>query len=161
MPDEPGAFELTRAAVEESAKRRRRPRQHVSPAEVALLSELLDRELRPKQQAPVGPYDLDFYFPIERLCVEVDGAAAHEHRHRSDERRDQYLAKRGIATLRLPARLVFWCPAECAVLIALALASLRSGHAFPTGKLGPVLGVLEELREKRIGQWQLRSAWRP
>ena len=55
----------------------------------------------------MGPFILDFYCDAAKLAVEVDGA---EHgagdRPERDERRDAWLADQGIATLRLPARLI-------------------------------------------------------
>jgi very-short-patch-repair endonuclease len=61
-----------------------------------------------RRQHPIGPYVLDFYCDSAKLAVEVDGQThwlgAQPDR---DERRDAWLALRGIRTLRLPARLVF------------------------------------------------------
>jgi very-short-patch-repair endonuclease len=52
----------------------------------------------------MGPYVLDFYCPRARLAVEVDGIS-HDlgDRPARDERRDMWLASRGIATMRIPA----------------------------------------------------------
>src|SRR5258706_9207259 len=60
-----------------------------------------------RKQHPLGPYVLDFYCDAAKLAVEVDGANhGAGDRPVRDERRDAWLATRGIATLRLPASLI-------------------------------------------------------
>lgn len=54
-----------------------------------------------KRQVPVGPYFLDFYFPEAKLCVETDGEQ-HASRLEADQRRDEFLATCGVATIRIP-----------------------------------------------------------
>jgi len=58
-----------------------------------------------RKQHPIGPYVLDFYYHAARLCVEVDGAG-HVTVWAKDQRRDAWLAEKGIRTLRLSAQLV-------------------------------------------------------
>jgi very-short-patch-repair endonuclease len=79
--------------------------------EMSLPEILLWRQLRNKQtgfhwrkQHPPGPYDLDFYCDDAKLCVEVDGEA-HDRgeQPRRDARRDAFLGKHNILTLRVPA----------------------------------------------------------
>jgi very-short-patch-repair endonuclease len=57
-----------------------------------------------RRQHPVGPYILDFYCPSARLAIEVDGFA-HDTVAQvgHDERRDGFLAGRGIRVLRITA----------------------------------------------------------
>ena len=55
-----------------------------------------------RKQHAAGPYVLDFYCDRARLCVEVDGSS-HELTADHDERRDRYLARWDIMTLRIPA----------------------------------------------------------
>jgi very-short-patch-repair endonuclease len=55
-----------------------------------------------RKQHPAGVYVLDFYCDSLRLCVEVDGES-HDFRITSDRRRDAWLAKLGIHTLRVRA----------------------------------------------------------
>lgn len=57
-----------------------------------------------RKQHSAGPYSLDFYCAAAALCIEVDGKA-HDmgDNPQSDERRDAWLAERGIRTLRIPA----------------------------------------------------------
>jgi very-short-patch-repair endonuclease len=56
-----------------------------------------------RRQHPAGPYVLDFYCDAIKLCVEVDGES-HDFRIGSDQTRDAWLARLGIATLRVPAQ---------------------------------------------------------
>ncbi|WP_293390534.1 endonuclease domain-containing protein [Phenylobacterium sp. RIFCSPHIGHO2_01_FULL_69_31] len=57
-----------------------------------------------RKQHPLGPYVLDFYCHEVRLCVEIDGASHGMGRQaRKDERRDGWVAEKGIRTLRIPA----------------------------------------------------------
>ena len=57
-----------------------------------------------RKQHPAGPYSLDFYCDVAKLCVEVDGEA-HDRgdRPQRDQRRDAWIAAEGIATMRIPA----------------------------------------------------------
>ena len=60
-----------------------------------------------RRQHPVGPWILDFYCHACRLAVEIDGAS-HDKPDliARDRRRAIWLEKRGILTLRIPARAV-------------------------------------------------------
>ncbi len=57
-----------------------------------------------RKQHPAGPYLLDFFCARANLAIEIDGFA-HEtgDRPERDERRDLWLRKRRIDTLRIPA----------------------------------------------------------
>jgi very-short-patch-repair endonuclease len=85
----------------------RRFRRALTPPEarlwVALRGKIL-AALRFRRQHPVGPFVLDFYCDSARLAVEVDGEGHGfgDQPHR-DERRDAWMAERGIRTLRIPA----------------------------------------------------------
>jgi very-short-patch-repair endonuclease len=60
-----------------------------------------------RRQHPIGPYVLDFYCDSAKLAVEVDGQShGFGDRPERDERRDTWLADKGIRTLRLSAELV-------------------------------------------------------
>jgi very-short-patch-repair endonuclease len=65
-------------------------------------------DLKFRKQAPIGPYYLDFYCYSAAVAIEVDGDA-HDmgDNPARDERRDAYLAKRGILTLRFLAADIF------------------------------------------------------
>lgn len=58
-----------------------------------------------RRQHPAGPYVLDFYCDAVRLCVEVDGEN-HAFRSLEDQRRDAWLSRIGVRTLRVPAHQV-------------------------------------------------------
>jgi very-short-patch-repair endonuclease len=100
-----------------STKRARRMRQSLTGPEVGLWVRLRRRQLggfRFRRQHPIGPYILDFYCPEARLAVEIDGAG-HDHpdQVRHDLRRDEWLALKGIRTLRIPSS---WVKSPGAVL---------------------------------------------
>ncbi len=51
----------------------------------------------------MGPYILDFYCAAAKLAVEIDGEShGMGDRPERDERRDAWLAERGVTTLRVP-----------------------------------------------------------
>jgi very-short-patch-repair endonuclease len=59
----------------------------------------------------VGPFVLDFYCSVARLCIEVDGAAhSLGDRPERDERRDAFLRARGIKVVRIAASSVLEDP---------------------------------------------------
>jgi very-short-patch-repair endonuclease len=51
------------------------------------------------QQLPIGPYFADFYCPRAKLVVEVDGSY-HDGQEEYDQRRDVFMAGRGLLVLR-------------------------------------------------------------
>jgi len=57
-----------------------------------------------RRQHPIGPYILDFYCPVARLAIEVDGVI-HDHPdvQARDRQRDAWLTKHGVEVLRIPA----------------------------------------------------------
>jgi very-short-patch-repair endonuclease len=57
-----------------------------------------------RREHPTGEYSLDFYCGDARLAIEIDGEA-HERGDRParDERRDAWLATKGIVTMRVLA----------------------------------------------------------
>ena len=66
----------------------------------------LAREARfppPRVNVRAGPYELDFFWPEERLAVEIDGFRHHSSRPRflGDRRKDAWLLARGITVLHL------------------------------------------------------------
>ncbi|HEX2256668.1 MAG TPA: endonuclease domain-containing protein, partial [Afifellaceae bacterium] len=88
-------------------KRARALRRDMSLPEVKLWQHLRRGQLanlRFRRQHPIGPYILDFYCPAARLAVEVDGwVHDNPEQGRHDERRQAWLAGRGIKVLRLAA----------------------------------------------------------
>ena len=100
--------------------------------------------LKFRRQHETVDYTLDFYCSDARLAIEVDGIAHNNFdRIERDERRDAWLAKRGIETLRVPASEVLADVTEAAeAIVAHALARLPLHHPAapggpsPRGKLG-------------------------
>ena len=83
-------------------------------SEMTLPETLLWRELRLRpsgfkfrRQHPAGVYVLDFYCAPARLAIEVDGFS-HEAAAiaRKDAARSAFLRSQGVATLRVPAKVV-------------------------------------------------------
>jgi very-short-patch-repair endonuclease len=60
------------------------------------------RHLRFRRQHPVGPYILDFYCALAKLCIELDGPVHDDvDQQLRDQRRTQWLAEAGIRVLRI------------------------------------------------------------
>jgi len=57
--------------------------------------------LKFQRQEPVGPYIVDFYCPVARIVIELDGQA-HGFTIKADQARDSYLADLGLTILRIP-----------------------------------------------------------
>ncbi len=94
-------------APNKTFRRARELRREMSLPEVVLWQALRKGRLgglRFRRQHPIGPYILDFYCPSARLAVEVDGFAHDTDAGvRHDERRQAWLAQRGITVLRVAA----------------------------------------------------------
>ena len=106
VEEAPRRIEIMRAS-ERTFRLARRLRRELSLPEAILWRHLRRDQLdglRFRRQHPFGPYVLDFYCPSARLAVEVDGAA-HDFADRAagDERRDAWLADRGVCVLRFMA----------------------------------------------------------
>ena len=82
----------------------RRLRRQLSLPEMLLWQRLrLTRgDLRFRRQHAIGPYVADFYCPVAKMVLEVDGRA-HDSRQASDEQRDAYLASLGLRVSRIAA----------------------------------------------------------
>ena len=82
----------------------------MSPPERRLWAELSGRKLdglKFRRQHPFEPYILDFYCPEKQLCVEVDGEShSMGDIPERDTRRDAFLKRAGVRTVRLAARTV-------------------------------------------------------
>jgi len=85
-------------------RRARKLRVEQTPAEAKLWARLRNGAVEGvafRRQHPIGDYVLDFYAPSVRLAVELDGSQHNEIAHRGrDQRRDAWLAEKGIRTLR-------------------------------------------------------------
>ena len=115
-------------ASEKTFGRARTLRRQMTLPEVVLWQALRQGNLaglRFRRQHPIGPYILDFYCAAARLAVEVDGmahdaAAGTQH----DERRDAWLAERGVKVLRVVAADVLRDESFEGVLIAIQQAAV-------------------------------------
>lgn len=102
----------------------RRLRYNPTKAEEQLWSYLRLKRLgfRFRRQAVLLGYIADFYCPSAHLVIELDGAG---HDLAYDRRRDEALAKAGIATVRFANHQVFYDPVVVAARIG-EVAHLRA-----------------------------------
>ncbi len=93
----------------DTIKLARKLRSEMSLPEVKLWQELRSRPGGNKfrRQHPAGPFVLDFYCARAKLAIEVDGAV-HDNASviAKDAGRSAFLRQQGIATTRIPAKLV-------------------------------------------------------
>src|SRR5665213_3350601 len=94
-------------APKQTVARARTLRKSLTPPEARLwlaLRRQAQAGLRFRRQHPIGPFILDFYCDSARLAVGVDGEwHALGGQLRRDERRDAWMKRNGIVTLRIPA----------------------------------------------------------
>ncbi len=104
---------------------RRELRRHPTPAEALLWSHLRGRRLgghKFRRQYPCGPFNLDFFCPAGRLAIQIDGGQDfHPDAGRRQRRRAEFLASRGISTLRFAATQVLAQTDAVLATIAFAL----------------------------------------
>jgi very-short-patch-repair endonuclease len=85
--------EHAKSASERMRAQARELRKNATGPERALWGLLRDRRLcgaKFRRQHAVGPYVVDFYCPVRRLVVEIDGRS-HDDRGEADRRRQEYL----------------------------------------------------------------------
>lgn len=89
---------------------------------------------RPHTNVPVGPFELDLFWPDEGIAVEVDGWTHHSSRSsfEGDRKRDAWLRARGIEVIRLTWRQITQDRIAAAVRVGQALALARARRAAPT-----------------------------
>lgn len=79
-------------------------RKNMTDAERLLWSRLRGKQLLGIQfyrQKPIGHYIVDFYAPVAKLVIEVDGSQHQQPEHRlKDVARDRYLADEGLIVMR-------------------------------------------------------------
>jgi len=82
----------------------RRLRSHSTNAEILLWSRLRGKQLLNVQfyrQKPIGNYIADFYAPLGKLVIEVDGGQHYEENYlQKDQERDFFMEQQGLKTLR-------------------------------------------------------------
>lgn len=86
---------------------------------------------RPHTNVVIGPYELDLFWPEERVALEIDGHRYHSSRARfeGDRRKDNWLRARGIEVIRLTWRQIMREPTATAVQVGQALALARARRA--------------------------------
>ncbi|WP_330704553.1 endonuclease domain-containing protein [Novosphingobium resinovorum] len=93
----------------DTVKRARKLRSEMTLPEGALWRALRSRPggFKFRRQHPAGVYVLDFYCAAARLAIEIDGFAHNTGQVvERDRRRSHFLRSQGVATLRIPARVV-------------------------------------------------------
>lgn len=105
------------------APRARAMRSLPTRSEALLWSALRRGQLgvRFRRQVVLGPFVVDFFAPIARLIVEVDGGI-HLSRYDLDRLRDEAFTRRGLRTLRIDAELVERDLAAAVALVRAAIA---------------------------------------
>jgi very-short-patch-repair endonuclease len=89
-----------------TVRKARKLRKAMSLPEVLLWEQLRTRPhgLKFRRQHPSGSYVLDFFCSDARLAVEIDGEAHNRgDQPQRDKARDEWFARAGISTLRVPA----------------------------------------------------------
>jgi very-short-patch-repair endonuclease len=102
-----------------------------SEAEARFLRLIRRARIRhPQVNAPFGRYELDFFWPVERLAVEVDGHAWHgsARAFRRDRRRDFVIEAAGVHVLRLSWQQIVDEPEATAVLLSRVLDERRASR---------------------------------
>ena len=101
-----------------------------SEAEDRFLGLVLQGEIQaPAVNSRVAGHEIDFYWPRERLAVEVDGFAYHTSRRafESDRRRDAELAARGVRVIRVTWRQINDEPGAVIRRLKGALTTVQNG----------------------------------
>lgn len=103
------------SASDGAYKNARRFRRELTLPEKLLWVRIRRNELNFRRQHPIGNYVLDFYCPVAKLAIEVDGAA-HDFgdRPERDNRRTEWLNGEGVEVLRIPAKEVLADPDDIA-----------------------------------------------
>jgi len=95
-----------RQTTRDTVAKARLLRRTMTPPEASLWQILRTKPggFKFRRQHPVGPYVLDFYCPIAKLAIEVDGIAHEMGDNPSrDEGRDRWFNENGYRVLRIPA----------------------------------------------------------
>jgi very-short-patch-repair endonuclease len=96
---------------------------------------------RPIAGYPIGPYTVDFAWPVERVIVETDGWGFHGNRRafEDDRARDAFLAAQGWVVVRVTWRRL----RETPMLVMVQLGQTLAHRASTQG------GVVERARDRR------------
>lgn len=123
----------------DTVKRARKLRSEMSLPEAILWRELRKRPggLKFRPQHPASIYVLDFYCAAARLAIEIDGFAHDSARAaKGDGARSHFLRLQGVATLRVPARIVLG-ELEAAVARIVEVCQQRLTRSSPARGGGP------------------------
>ena len=118
----------------------RKLRKEMTPPE-ALLWQLLRKRpngLKFRRQHPIDPYVVDFFCPVARLVIEIDGWA-HDTTEKAEDdgNRDEALSARGFSILRIPADEVLRDPsAVTSAILARAGSPLHQASPGPPPRAG-------------------------
>lgn len=84
---------------------------------------------KPRVNARIGGYEVDFFWPAEGCVAEIDGFAVHASRaaFEADRKRDAVLAGKGVTVIRSTWRQLEAEPEAVIARLALTLARRRSG----------------------------------
>jgi len=100
---------------------------------------------RPHTNVPLGPYELDLFWPEEGIAVEIDGRAHHSSlsRFEGDRRKDMWLRAHGIEVIRLSWKQITRDGTATAVQLgqSLALARARRPEASIPDGVQPVAAL--------------------
>ena len=93
---------------------RKELRNHATSAEATLWKMLKNSQVggyKFRRQHGIGPYIMDFYCPLLKLCIELDGSV-HDApmADNRDEIRTKYLQQQGITVIRFPNEVVWKNP---------------------------------------------------
>ena len=127
---------VLRAPIQQ-VREARQQRRTMLPAEVILWLRRNATGFRLRRQNPPDGYKLDFCCLSSRVAVEVDGAF-HDRGDQParDEQRDEQIDRRGFATLRIPAQVIFR-DLDSAVSAIVALCSDRAPSTGAQERAGP------------------------
>ena len=93
---------------------RKELRNHATSAEATLWKMLKNSQVggyKFRRQHGIGPYIMDFYCPLLKLCIELDGAVHLEPMADvRDETRTLFLQQQGITVIRFPNEVVWKNP---------------------------------------------------
>lgn len=99
---EPGNLTISRETRDLLIERAREMRKHPTNAEALLWGELRKKKLagyKFRRQHPIGSFIVDFYCPLKKLVIEIDGPI-HRYQKVYDETREDILNAKGCTVLR-------------------------------------------------------------
>jgi very-short-patch-repair endonuclease len=129
-----------RARLARVARGHTRSTKADSPPEEAMLTMIRAAGLpEPDMRVPMLDYRLDFYWPAQKLAVEVDAYGTHggAHRFEDDRRRDaRLLAERGVGVLRVTRLAIEQRRLEVVATLARAIATRETEIATRETEMG-------------------------